>query len=629
MNSHGGKIVVDLDGVLFSEKKTTYEDCKVNTALANRLRELKNLGFAVAIHSSRNVRTHDSNLGKLTADTAQSISKILAMHDIPYDELWVGKPWPGKTGVYVDDRAISPSQFLNLTAGELLSMVRSQAFGYNNPTPQNWVIQFSQAGQSSLLINKRIHTLAAAARETGYRTVLVLNQTSRVPAAVRRELRALGVIIHHESTFHHPLRDVVDYLVDNELASAKSVIIFPEPGYIIKAIPQVEDLGVDDRKDSYANYISIQDFHQITADPTLKTHFATTSAISCVSVNDVHEIEKSRAVLKSRHFNHVLAIDDKIVKTSFDPVMRNKLALECTWLKLNEELSPGGIEPIPGGYKLNRAEGGDLATLLNRGPNVSSILIKSRLKDLVSKLHKPVAYRQSDITKMREDHQQLIVEKSKKRVEQYDNTLKEQRLLGLGVPWVINDLGPIVPKLLIGKIIDEIPLPEASHYVKLHGDLCPGNIVLDEEMNMFLIDPRATLDGMTLAMHGDGRYDLAKLSHALNFGYDAVLENWYECSSAVTNIDKVSDILGVRVDVSLHDEHPSNAAPKRRTIWNALKDDIQLGSTALGSHEIQLIAALQLITCAPLHSDDPKRALALFSLGLQAGIKTLSAMGKM
>ena len=38
---------------------------------------------------------------------------------MPYDEIIYGKPWPGKRGFYVDDRAVRPDEFLKYSEEEL------------------------------------------------------------------------------------------------------------------------------------------------------------------------------------------------------------------------------------------------------------------------------------------------------------------------------------------------------------------------------------------------------------------------------------------------------------------------------------------------------------------------------
>ena len=47
--------------------------------------------------------------------------------DIPYDEIYFGKPWPGKRGLYVDDRAVRPDEFLAHDFDELEEICRKSS----------------------------------------------------------------------------------------------------------------------------------------------------------------------------------------------------------------------------------------------------------------------------------------------------------------------------------------------------------------------------------------------------------------------------------------------------------------------------------------------------------------------
>ena len=50
----------------------------------------------------------------------------LARHQIPYDEIHVGKPWCGTEGFYVDDKAVRPSEFLALSHDEIHALLAKE-----------------------------------------------------------------------------------------------------------------------------------------------------------------------------------------------------------------------------------------------------------------------------------------------------------------------------------------------------------------------------------------------------------------------------------------------------------------------------------------------------------------------
>lgn len=117
-------IVFDLDGTLCYERKKdeSYIDAKPRINVIEKLRKYKKEGFYIIIASSRNMNTHDGNIGKINANTLKTILKWLDTHNIDYDEVHVGKPWAGRKGFYVDDRTIRPTEFLNMSYEEIMGI---------------------------------------------------------------------------------------------------------------------------------------------------------------------------------------------------------------------------------------------------------------------------------------------------------------------------------------------------------------------------------------------------------------------------------------------------------------------------------------------------------------------------
>ena len=56
-------------------------------------------------------------------NTLPVIIDWLDKHNVPYDEIYVGKPWCGFEGFYVDDKAIRPSEFVNLSYSEIMELL--------------------------------------------------------------------------------------------------------------------------------------------------------------------------------------------------------------------------------------------------------------------------------------------------------------------------------------------------------------------------------------------------------------------------------------------------------------------------------------------------------------------------
>src|SRR5262245_25531514 len=106
---HGGAmihkercIVIDLDCTLCARKGPgqRYEDLPPDEPVLRRLREYREQGFYIIIATSRNMQTHEGNVGRITATTARVILDWLEKHAVPFDELHVGKPWQGRGGFY-------------------------------------------------------------------------------------------------------------------------------------------------------------------------------------------------------------------------------------------------------------------------------------------------------------------------------------------------------------------------------------------------------------------------------------------------------------------------------------------------------------------------------------------------
>lgn len=118
-------IVMDVDGTLCEKRRAdqSYDDVAPNPAVIARLREYREAGFYVILATARNMNTYDGNVGLITANTAKTLFAWLEKHDVPYDELHVGKPWAGKGGFYVDDKCVRPDEFLKLNYDEVLALI--------------------------------------------------------------------------------------------------------------------------------------------------------------------------------------------------------------------------------------------------------------------------------------------------------------------------------------------------------------------------------------------------------------------------------------------------------------------------------------------------------------------------
>ncbi|MAM69581.1 MAG: capsular biosynthesis protein [Gammaproteobacteria bacterium] len=118
------RLVIDIDHTI-TTGNGNYNSASPNHDVVNKIREYQRLGFEIVLYSSRNMRTHNNNIGKILAKTLPSLTNWLKLHKVPYDEIWMGKPWCGDNGFYVDDKAIRPNEFIDLSYKEICQITNS------------------------------------------------------------------------------------------------------------------------------------------------------------------------------------------------------------------------------------------------------------------------------------------------------------------------------------------------------------------------------------------------------------------------------------------------------------------------------------------------------------------------
>lgn len=121
------RLVFDLDDTLtINTSGISYADKLPNLPVIQKLREYKKQGFEIIIQTARNMYTYNNDIGKINANTLPIIIEWLKKHEIPYDEIYVGKPWCGKEGFYIDDRAIRPSEFISMSFDEITKLIETK-----------------------------------------------------------------------------------------------------------------------------------------------------------------------------------------------------------------------------------------------------------------------------------------------------------------------------------------------------------------------------------------------------------------------------------------------------------------------------------------------------------------------
>ncbi len=117
----------DLDNTLVTHPTipNDYKSVEPITETINYLRKLKKNGHRIIIYTARRMRTHQGNVGSVIADIGEITINTLKKFDIPYDELYFGKPY---AHFYIDDLMVDPKTDLNKSLGFYMEEVIPRHF---------------------------------------------------------------------------------------------------------------------------------------------------------------------------------------------------------------------------------------------------------------------------------------------------------------------------------------------------------------------------------------------------------------------------------------------------------------------------------------------------------------------
>ena len=120
------KLAIDLDDTLSVTEHGDYVNSKPVEKTVDMIRQYKEQGFYIVIHSARNMRTYNGEVGLINIHTLPNIIEWLKKNDIPFDEIIVGKPWCGYDGFYIDDKAVRPSEFHSMSFEEIKELLNKE-----------------------------------------------------------------------------------------------------------------------------------------------------------------------------------------------------------------------------------------------------------------------------------------------------------------------------------------------------------------------------------------------------------------------------------------------------------------------------------------------------------------------
>lgn len=121
------RICFDIDNTLltYPKVKGDYSTCEPIPEAIRFLRFMKSLGNEVILYTARRMRTHQGNVGKVVSDIAEVTIESLNKFDIPYDEIYFGKPY---ANCYIDDLAVNPKASLEKQLGYYKTEIKPREF---------------------------------------------------------------------------------------------------------------------------------------------------------------------------------------------------------------------------------------------------------------------------------------------------------------------------------------------------------------------------------------------------------------------------------------------------------------------------------------------------------------------
>ena len=121
------RICFDLDNTLvtYPKIKDDYKTVEPITKNIELVKYLKSFNHTIIIYTARRMKTHQGNQGKLLADIGKITFDTLDKFEIPYDEIYFGKP---QADFYIDDNAINAYDDIEKEMGFYLDMIKPRDF---------------------------------------------------------------------------------------------------------------------------------------------------------------------------------------------------------------------------------------------------------------------------------------------------------------------------------------------------------------------------------------------------------------------------------------------------------------------------------------------------------------------
>ena len=140
------RVCFDLDNTLVTHPTIQGDYTSVLPIQRNidYLRLLHRLGHTIIIYTARRFRTHHGNVGAIVADIGKVTFDTLDKFDIPYDEIFFGKPY---AQYYIDDLAVNANSSLDKALGIYDTDIAPRSFNKVEYTDNTVIKHTSNKGE--------------------------------------------------------------------------------------------------------------------------------------------------------------------------------------------------------------------------------------------------------------------------------------------------------------------------------------------------------------------------------------------------------------------------------------------------------------------------------------------------
>lgn len=102
-------IVFDIDETILTTKDRDFINSEPIKPVVKKMEILKQHGWKIVLHTARGMGRSEGAIEDVYTEVEKEIKHSLEKHQIPYDELILGKTW---AALYVDDKAMTPEIFV-------------------------------------------------------------------------------------------------------------------------------------------------------------------------------------------------------------------------------------------------------------------------------------------------------------------------------------------------------------------------------------------------------------------------------------------------------------------------------------------------------------------------------------